>query len=110
MSSMPEDVLSWRPTHSLPCSAWDRWVLLALHRHRARQAFVEVVVHERLGVTASELGRAGAFAHPDEKHGVVPGLPTWHYEFHGRGCCLTNVDGTEIDVDFDEHGAASVDP
>lgn len=97
---------------SLPCSAWDRWVLVAIHRHAVRQRFVEDVVRERLGGSPNAIATGGAFEHPEHLPGAgpVPGLPQWHYRFHGIGCCLTHADGTTLDVDFDEHGSRSVDP
>jgi len=117
IATAPNDPVAWLrsqppPILSLPCSPWDRWALLALHRHHARQAFVEAVVRERLGVSPSELGRNGSFGRPEQvaQSGAVPGRRDWHYRFHGRGCCLTKPDGTEIDVDFDEHGSAPIDP
>lgn len=96
----------------LPCSPWDRWVLVALHRHRARQRFVEQVVRERLSGSPEAIGKGGAFEHPETLPGAgpVPGLGQWRYRFHGRGCCLSHEDGTELDVDFDEHGSRSIDP
>ena len=96
----------------LPCSPWDRWVLVALHRHSARQRFVERVVSERLSGSPGAISKGGAFEHPGALPGAgpVPGLAEWHYRFHGRGCCLSHEDGTRLDVDFDEHGSRSVDP
>jgi hypothetical protein len=106
LESSPDDPVAWlraQPSavRSLPASPWARWILLALHRHRARQAFVQEVVRERLD------GWFG-FQRRIPQTGVVPGLEEWHYRFHGIGCCLTHVDGTELDVDF-EHGEPLLD-
>jgi hypothetical protein len=94
------------------CSPWDRWVLVALHRHVARQRFVEQIVREHLSGSPEALAEAGSFGHPTQIPGTgeVPGLPEWCYRFHGRGCCLNHPDGTVLDVDFDEHGSTSIDP
>lgn len=94
---------------SLPGSPWDRWVLVALHRHLQRQQLVVDVVRDRLGVAPEALGTQGSFAHPRGRaHGPVSGLPGWRYRFHGRGCCLTRADGTTLDVDFKADGSTAV--
>jgi hypothetical protein len=96
---------AWR---SLPApgdlpSPWLTWTLIALVRHRRRQAWVGELVRKRLGGDLGLLAACGALGHPDWKSpcGTVPGLPEWEYYFHGIGCCLTHrVTGEEIDVDF----------
>jgi hypothetical protein len=49
----------------LPGDPWDRWLLLALCRHEARQAWVGEVVRGRLGGDLHDIGRSGGFGHPD---------------------------------------------
>ncbi|HVH97729.1 MAG TPA: hypothetical protein VM869_03425 [Enhygromyxa sp.] len=100
------------PQRSLPCAPWDRWLLVALHRHRSRQQFVEQVVRERLSASPERIAELGIAGHPqDSDSGQVPGMSEWSYVFEGRGCSLTHDDGTAIDVDFDrEHGSAIIDP
>ncbi len=49
----------------LPGEPWARWLLLALYRHEARQAWVGEVVRKRLGGELQEIGRSGGFGHPD---------------------------------------------
>lgn len=112
----PDDLARWLASHEpidrWPCDPWDRWLLIALHRHLPRQAFVAEVVRDRLSGSLGEIAQYGALEHPQhlEQEGPVPDLPEWRYYFHGMGCCLTHEDGTSIDVDFDEHGATSIDP
>jgi hypothetical protein len=94
------------------CSPWDRWVLVALHRHVARQRFVEQIVRERLSGSPELIAKEGYSGHPEGMPGTgkVPGMPEWRYELHGIGCCLENQDGTVLDVDFDrEHGSDTID-
>jgi hypothetical protein len=96
---------------TLPCAPWDRWLLVALHRHWPRQQFVEQVVRERLSGSPELIAKHGVTAHPEpEGSGRVPGMPKWRYFFEGLGCSLTHDDGTVLDVDFDpEHGSAVID-
>jgi len=63
-------------------------------------AFVERVVRERLDGWFG--GRRSI-----PQRGPVPGLDQWRHRFHGVGCCLDHVDGTELDVDFDDHGGGA---
>lgn len=64
-------------SRTLPCSAWDRWVLVSLYRHLTRQRFVEQVVRERLHGSPERIAQHGYAGHPedDEGSGRVPGLP-----------------------------------
>jgi hypothetical protein len=82
---------------------WETWILFGLVRHRERQLWVADLIRTRLRGDPSDIGRLGAFGHPEgvKQSGSVPGLPEWEYYFHGRGCCLTHkVNGEVIDVDF----------
>jgi len=97
---------------SLPADPWARRLLVALDDHLVRQRWVAEVVERRLQAKPEDIGSNGAFAHPEAigQRGTVPGLPDWRYFFHGVGCCLTHRDGTTLDVNFDDHGAESIDP
>jgi hypothetical protein len=90
---------------------WETWTLLGLVRHRRRQLWVGDLVTTRLGGSALDLARMGAFGHPAvPQRGPVPGLPEWEYYFHGKGCCLSHrVTGEEIDVDFFDDSAEYFD-
>lgn len=101
-----EDVI--RHPLPLPCSPLEIYCLVALLRHERRQKWVGYIVESRLRANGSELGRYGAFGHPDSipQKGDVPGEAGWTYFFHGRGCCFSNTDGTVIDVDFADDGSA----
>ncbi|MFN0125470.1 MAG: DUF6896 domain-containing protein [Verrucomicrobiales bacterium] len=92
----------------LPCSPWEIYCLVAFLRHERRQKWVGCIVESRLRANGSELGRYGAFGHPDSipQKGDVPGEAGWTYFFHGRGCCFSHTDGTLIDVDFADDGSA----
>lgn len=94
----------------LPANPWARILLLCLVRHQERQRWVLEVVETRLGADPGEVGRHGAFAHPERGHGPVPGLPDWTFRFHGTGCCMTHRDGEVIDVDFVDGSADWIDP
>lgn len=86
---------------------WSLWTLICLHRHSDRQKWVGYIVESRLKGDLRQIGRAGAFGHPETlpQMGDVPGEPDWKYYFHGCGCCLTNkVKGDSIDVDFTREG------
>lgn len=88
-------------------SPWALATLVAVARHRSRQAWVRDVVIERLRGDPEKLARFGAMGHPERlpQEGLVPGLAPWRYFFHGRGCCLTHGEsGESIDVDFHEPG------
>lgn len=87
-------------------------MLLALHRHRSRQAFVEEVVRDRLEIAPDHEARVvdALLARPVTASGVVPGLEQWHYGLGGLRCQLTHVDGTTLVVEFDEHGSISIAP
>ncbi|MGC3990276.1 MAG: hypothetical protein QM796_11455 [Chthoniobacteraceae bacterium] len=93
---------------------WSLWLLIGFSRHVDRQKWIGYIIESRLQGDLSEIGRMGAFGHPEKipQSGLVPDLPEWKYYFHGRGCCLTNeIEGMEIDVDFDEEGQSNrIDP
>jgi hypothetical protein len=93
-----------------PPAPESRWLLLALSRHVERQRWVARVGAERLGADIAQIGRAGAFGHPERQRGAVPGLPDWTFYFHGIGLCLTREDGLKIDVDFIDGRDDVVDP
>jgi hypothetical protein len=93
-----------------PPAPESRWLLLALSRHVERQRWVARVGAERLGADLAQIGREGAFGHPERQRGAVPGLPEWTFCFHGVGLCLTREDGLEIDVDFIGGRDDAVDP
>lgn len=84
------------------------YVLVSLLKHERRQKWVGYLVESRLRGDGAQLARFGAFGHPEgiEQQGDVPGEPNWRYFFHGRGCCFTHEDGTEIDVDFADDGSS----
>lgn len=86
------------------------WLLLAFARHLPRQRWVGEVV-EGLGGDLGEISRNGAFGHPEDLAGCgrIPGEGSWGYELHGRGCCLTNDDGTMLDVDFIDGRCETID-
>jgi len=87
-------------------------VLVAAYKHLEKQKWVAEIVATILGTDLDELGRLGGFAHPEHipQKGKVPNLPGWNYFFHGMGCCLTHIDGVEIDVDFPEGRYDVIDP
>lgn len=97
---------------ALPGDAWERRLLVALSDHLPRQRWVAGIVERHLSGSPNLLASDGAFGHPEAvpQSGNVPGFDGWSYFFHGCGCCLTNRDGTTLDVDFDEHGAEGIDP
>ncbi len=96
---------------ALPGDYLERRLLVALAAHTRRQRWVTRVVEERLGADLGALAEQGYGGHPRHRpdRGVVPGLPGWSYDFHGRGCCLTHENGAELDVDFDLQGGDRVD-
>ncbi len=105
-----QDALA-KPMLALPGDPWSRWLLLALHRHEHRQAWVGEIVRDRLSGSLDDIARAGGFAHPEGRQsGEVPGMPGWHFRFHGVGCCLTREGGEELDVDFVDGGTDWIDP
>lgn len=96
---------------ALPATAPARWLLLALHRHTQRQAWVGHIVEEKLRSNCAEISRLGAFArHRVPNAGPVPEMDGWTYRFHGVGFCLTHRDGTCLDVDFVDGETDWVDP
>lgn len=100
--SLPSDpdLDSLRPGTCL--SPWSLWLLLALVRHVERQRWVGQIAAGRLEADLPAMSVAGALAHPDgPQSGLVPDATEWQYDFHGRGCCVTNrITGESIDVDF----------
>ena len=84
----------------------DFWILVAIGRHEVRQHWVGRQVVRRLGGDLKRIARLGYGGHPDgPKEGRVVGLPEWTYEFHGRGCELSNTSREcFIDVDFSDSG------
>lgn len=82
------------------------WLLLALARHERRQEWVGWLAEHRLG------GKPGlACLYPEPSSGEVPGAPGWTFSYHGSGCCVTQSDGTVLDVDFADDGSAlEIDP
>lgn len=87
---------------AIPISPWAIWVLFSLVRHERRQQWVAEVASNILGADLDAISAAGYSGHPPiERRGLVPGMSDWEYDFHGRGCCLTNrISGESIDVDF----------
>lgn len=86
------------------------YLLASLFKHLERQAWVAQIVESHLHIRTAELGSKALGSLPDSfpRKGVVPTEPAWAYYFHGKGCCLTHSDGTEIDVDFSADGSASL--
>lgn len=101
---------SWMPLE-LPGDWFERRLLVALAEHTRRQRWVTQIVQDRLGANVRQLSEFGSGGHPTHirDRGRVPGLPDWRYYFHGRGCCLSHTDGTEIDVNFDLQGGDRID-
>ncbi|HEY1174328.1 MAG TPA: hypothetical protein VGH19_23380 [Verrucomicrobiae bacterium] len=89
------------------------YLLVSILAHERRQLWVGHIVESRLHAQGAELGTMGAVGHPQDmpQSGDVPGENGWRYYFHGRGCCFTHEDKTEIDVDFADDGTAlEIDP
>jgi hypothetical protein len=83
-------------------------LLVGLLRHLERQASAGRVVQEHLQGDLNAIGQWGSLGHPSNspRSGQVASLPGWTFEFHGKGCRLTNDDGTSLDVDFIDGGTA----
>jgi hypothetical protein len=106
-----DDAVGEEPLSSL--DPIEGYVLVSLLKHERRQKWVGYLVESRLRGDGAQLARFGAFGHPEgiEQQGDVPGETDWRYFFHGRGCCFTHEDGTEINVDFADDGSAlEIDP
>lgn len=80
---------------------WHAWLAVALARQVVRQRWLMTVWR----------GPLRDLRHAEEEPGRgVPGLPGWRYDFHGKGLCLTALDGEMLDVDDHGDGGLTIDP
>jgi hypothetical protein len=94
-------------------SPWLVWPFLALLRHLPRQRRVGAIVRDRLPGGGGFLDDSASYSGHTERprRGIVPGLPGFRYDFHGRGCRVTDEATDEtIDVDFYEGSSDYFDP
>jgi hypothetical protein len=85
-----------RARPATPPPPWLVWLVVVLCRQRERQRWL-LTIHRRL--TLDDAGDSGD----------VPDLPGWSFRYHGIGLLLEGPDHEQLDVDFHDPDAATID-